>query len=210
MIALAVSQGFAQIAGIDGCGSVGEAGPILSLELARDAADAARLLGGDACRDAQRTGLWLDVIGFIPAYTLFIVIAARALFGEAPRLARIAIAATIGAALADYVEDALLFDAIDAMAISFALLRTMVVTKFALLAFAELVLGVALVRGGAWPGRIVGAAIGAGAAVALATLAIDPYARWMFAGNALALAALLAIALLAAFRPALAVRPAQV
>ncbi|MCW3836613.1 hypothetical protein ACFQ1E_09675 [Sphingomonas canadensis] len=206
MAALLVSRGFAMIPGMASCGTSGGAEPVLSLEFARDAGEAARLTAAAACRGAQRSGLWLDMLAFIPAYGLFVLLTARAVRGAAPPLALAASAAIVAAAAADVVENLLLFETLEPGAISFALLGTMVRAKFALIALAEMMLGAALLWRGALPGRAAGAVAAAGGLLSAVLLAADPLNPNMIGGSALALMALLAAAVTGAFRPALVLR----
>ena len=85
LIAFACSSAFGRIPGLVACGSydgAGQLGPILAFELAPTPAEGAALFGGGACHTtlvgAQIDGLWLDALGFIPSYTLFLVLAAIA------------------------------------------------------------------------------------------------------------------------------------
>ena len=68
------------------------------------------LFGTEPCRStliaAQRTGLWLDALGFIPAYTTFLCLAAWA---TRHRLRGGIIAALLVAGLCDEIEGAQLF-----------------------------------------------------------------------------------------------------
>lgn len=110
LVAFACSWGFSRIPGLVACGPTGGLGPIIALEFARTPADVARLFGAEPCRAtlvaAQRTGLWLDALGFIPAYTGFLSLAA---FAAGGRRAWPVVAAFALAGLADEVEGGLLF-----------------------------------------------------------------------------------------------------
>ena len=68
------------------------------------------MFGAEPCRStlaaAQRTGLWLDALAFIPAYTAFLALAARALGGRA---AWPLIGMFVTAGLLDEIEGVLLW-----------------------------------------------------------------------------------------------------
>ena len=83
--------------------------PVIAFEFARTAQQASALFGTGDCRAMTVTAMdainRLDMAAYIPAYTLFAVVAAIfAARGARPRLALLAILAAITALVADYVE----------------------------------------------------------------------------------------------------------
>lgn len=212
LIAFACSWGFGRIPGLTPCGDTGGLGAILALEFARTPAEVAALFGTEPCRSpliaAQRTGLWLDALGFIPAYTAFLCLAAWAAGG---RLASPVIAALLVAGIADQVEGALLFAILRRLpgdGATLAALFWAVRLKFLLLGLGTLAIAVLLVvhrqrwRWIEWNVvRVVGGlAIGFGAFSALGKLFAMP-APGMMTAFAMAWFTLLLIALLGAVWP---------
>lgn len=96
--------------GLTACGPTGGLGPVIAFELTRSPAAASAIFGMEPCGSAliagQRLGLLLDALGFIPAYTAFLCLGARAARRE---FARPVIAALLVAGLLDEVEGGLLF-----------------------------------------------------------------------------------------------------
>lgn len=154
LAALACAWGFGRIPGLVACGPGAGANPILAFEFARTPADVARLFGAEPCRStlaaAQRTGLWLDALGFIPAYTAFLCLAAWA---AGRQLAWPVIAALLVAALSDEIEGALLFAVLHGLPGDEATLDALawaVGLKFLLLGLATLAIAALLL--GQWRG----------------------------------------------------------
>lgn len=110
LLAFACSWGFGRIPGLHPCGDTGGLGAILAFEFAQTPADVTRLFGAEPCRSAlvaaQRTGLWLDALGFIPSYTAFLCFAAWA---AGRRRAWPVMAALLVAGLCDEIEGGLLW-----------------------------------------------------------------------------------------------------
>lgn len=109
-----VGLGFGQFAGLQHCTPPPGVSPIIALEMARSATEAMAVLTGAECRSAQHDALWLDALGFIPAYALMLiggVLAAGsgAAAGGAARAMRWGLGAVVLAALLDQVEGGLLF-----------------------------------------------------------------------------------------------------
>lgn len=206
LIAFACSSAFGRIPGLIACGTydgAGQLGPILAFELARTPADVAALFGSGACRatfiGAQDTGLWLDALGFIPSYTLFLVLAAIA--ASRGRFQRGLIAILLVAGLSDEIEGVIMWRIMAALPGTHAQLGALwwaVHIKFGLLALGSAAIGLALLgKFKLWPmlfGLIV--TVGGGAAV---------YGFWtlpnpmMMAGFTYAWFALLATAIVASF-----------
>ena len=107
---IACAWGFGRIPGLVACGPTGGFDPIIAFELARSPAEASTMFGAEPCRSAlipaQRLGLLLDALAFIPAYTAFLCLAAWAARRE---VARPVIAALLIAGLLDEIEGGLLF-----------------------------------------------------------------------------------------------------
>lgn len=110
VVAFACAWGFGRIPGLVACGQTGGLGPVIAFELAGSPAAAAAIFGAAPCRSAlisaQRVGLLLDAVGFIPAYTAFLCLAAWAARRE---FARPVVAGLLIAGLLDEVEGGLLF-----------------------------------------------------------------------------------------------------
>ncbi len=212
LIAFLCSWGFGRIPGLTACGGGSELGPILAFEFARTPAEVAALFGAEPCRStlvaAQRTGLLLDALGFIPAYTAFLCCAAWAV-GRGLRKPLIAL--LILAGLLDQVEGVLLWRTLAALPGDQATLDALgwaVRGKFLALGLGTLGIALTLLTTG-WRAVPIGFAlvIGTGAEVALADLFAGP-SRWMMTGFTTAWVALLACAALGAAWPRLlAARP---
>ena len=212
---LAASIGFGRIPGLTACGPTGGAGPILAFELVRSPADMLALFGAEPCTSrlaaAQRAGLWLDCLGFIPAYTAFLALGAWAARGADRRLALAAVAALVVAGLSDEVEGVIMFRLLDGFPGDpglFGPLFWAVHVKFALLGVGALLIALLLWRGGSWLARIAALLAAFGGVVSLALLLTDPRAPLMMEGHRYAWTALLIAALAGAVRPALVARRA--
>lgn len=128
--------------------------PVIPFEFARTVAETSALFGTGDCRGLSLKAMdainRLDIVAYIPAYTLFAIFGAIfAARGERPRLVLLALLAAIGAFAADMVETTTLLaitkdmaTATDAMTIRAS---TAAWTKFGLLAvYAALMVGVCL------------------------------------------------------------------
>lgn len=195
LAALAISAGFGRIPGIDACGLGGDT--ILKFEFVRTPADVEALFPA-FCRTehmlAQRQGLWLDAMGFIPAYSAFLILSLIALRLEsrpaAARLTGIAIILTLAAALCDQFEGLQLFAILADLPGTQAridLLIPAVRTKFALLALVVAIAGWLHLQQPGWR-KPAGALILGGALWSMAGLAIER--DWLLQGSALAWLAL--------------------
>lgn len=225
------SWGFGRIPGLVACGPSGGLGPILAFEFVRSPADVAALFGAEPCRStlvaAQRAGLLLDGLGFIPAYTAFLVLAvlacspAKAGVRSAPRewapafagqhpVSIAVIAGLLIAGLADEVEGALLWLVLRDLPGSPALidaLRWPVHIKFALLAAGTSGIAILLLSHRRIGGIVAALAITIGACTAVAGLVSGP-SPVMMLGFTIAWVTILLCALSGAWRPSLFSAPA--
>lgn len=204
---LLASTAFGWVPGLKACGPAGGAGAIIAFELARTPATLAALFGSEPCTStllaAQRTALWLDELGFIPAYTSFLALGAWALRDRG--LVLVTVAVFLIAGLCDEVEGVTMFALMNPLpgaAWLFAPLFWAVRIKFALLGLGELLLAAALVRG-SWIGKIAALPMLAGGAMSLWFLFTAAHDPLMMKGHLVAWSALLVVAIIAAIRPSL-------
>lgn len=210
VIAFAASYAFGRIPGLKPCGPSAGLGAIIAFEFVRSPADVAVLFGAEPCRAtliaAQRTGLLVDGLWFIPAYTAFLALAAWAT-GASWR--RWLVGALLVAGLSDEVEGAILWSILNDLPGTQGqvdALWTAVHLKFALLALATAGVGWGLRRPG-WR-RFPGIAIAAAGLFAPIELVIGN-ARAMMTGFMLGWFALVAVAVAGALWPAFLVRAAS-
>jgi hypothetical protein len=206
LIAFACSFAFGKIPGLVACGTFagsGQLGPILAFELARTPGDVAALFGSGTCQASligtQNTGLWLDALGFIPSYTLFLALAAIA--ASRGRAQRAIVAMLVVAGLSDEVEGLIMWRIMGDLPGTPGQLGALwwaVHIKFALLALATTAIGLALLaKFKLWP-MLFGLIIAVGGAAAI-------YGFWtlpnpmMMAGFTYAWFAILATAMVASF-----------
>lgn len=112
LVTVAISVAFGLLPEVAAAGQCMERGAVVQFEFARNNADLVNIFGGpdQECRPLVIAAMdainHLDVIAFIPAYTLFGICAALFLAGGAWRrpLVIFAIAASLIAAAADYLE----------------------------------------------------------------------------------------------------------
>lgn len=110
-----ILAGFSAIPGIYDCGGDD---PIFAFEMATSPASVEALLPPE-CRAAhiaaQRSGLFLDIVAFVPVYSLFLIFGAVSLAreGGATALVRFTIGAVVIAAALDQYENALLLGILD-------------------------------------------------------------------------------------------------
>ncbi|MFZ5668266.1 MAG: hypothetical protein ACOY4K_02105 [Pseudomonadota bacterium] len=177
-------------------------GSVIAFEFARTLADIDRVFGspGSECRSLVIAGMdavnHRDVAVFIPAYTLFAILAALFLGGRSP-LALAAAAAALGAAAADWVETFTLLKItsdLDAAPPLLATSSTAAWIKFALLAAHGLLLTAVCLT--AAPARRILAALLILPAIGTALAFYDPtrFSTLMSLGLLVAWLALLAIA----------------
>ena len=202
LVGLTVLMGAA--GGVRACDGATSLDPMIRFEWVRTVDEVRTLFGEEPCRSSLAAAMdrmnRIDVLAYIPAFTLFQIFAALALRGSGRGVAIAAIAAAIVAAICDQWEDQIL------LAITGALpgeqpmidrLFWLVRIKFALLAFAAACLGLLLTRS-AGATRWLGMAMILGAVIALAGLA-QP--QLLTPGIALAWAALLITAAVRVIRP---------
>jgi hypothetical protein len=207
IVAFAISSLFGRIPGLVACGPTGGLEPIMAFEFARTTGDIAAMFGSEPCTStlvaAQKTGLLLDGLGFIPSYTGFLILGAIAA-GARGRVKTILITMFILAAISDEIEGFLLNAILDHLPGTPALLRALwwaVHAKFALLALGTLGIGESVARGGLFR-RLFAAAIVPGSMFAMLGL-LAASGRWMMTGFTIAWVALLIAALIASFWPSL-------
>jgi hypothetical protein len=205
LIALATSIGFGSIEGIKACSQSGDA--ILNFEFVRTPEEVAALFPAD-CRavhvEAQRSGLWLDALVFIPAYSAFLMLSLAALLREDPsgsrRGASIGMVLTLIAALCDQFEGFQLFAILNSMPGTQAGIDQLIPAvraKFALLALVVILAGWLHLRRPGWR-RIAGTLVVAGGVWSMAGLIVDR--AWLIQGSALAWLALLVTNILLSIR----------
>lgn len=170
------------------------------------------MFGSEPCTSrllaAQRSALWLDMLGFIPAYTIFLIAGVVALRKSSLGLALVAFNLFLFAGALDEIEGAVMFKIMANMPGNphlFDGLFWTVRPKFALLGLGEILLALMLWRGPLL-GKIAAGALLAGGLVSLRYLFFDPHAPAMMRGHTIAWTALLLVALVGAVRPALVMR----
>ncbi|GAA0338289.1 hypothetical protein GCM10009087_55940 [Sphingomonas oligophenolica] len=205
IVAFTVSSLFARIPGLVACGPTGGLEPIIAFELARTTADVATLFGAEPCTStlvaAQKTGLLLDGLGFIPSYTAFLILGAIAA-GARGRVRQLALALFLSAALSDEIEGFLLGAILDRLPGTPALLHGLwwaVHVKFGLLALGTIQIG-AILCNTSWRRRIAAGIMIVGGLFAFFGL-VAPSAGTMMQGFLIAWVALLLTALVASFWP---------
>lgn len=207
VLAFVASFLFGRVPGLAPCGPSPQGlGAVLGFEAVRSPAEVAALFGADPCRSAlvaaQRTGLLLDGLWFIPAYTVFLMAGALAAHRAAGRwLAGLALVA----GLSDQVEGALLWQILDRLPgtpEAIGALFWAVCIKFGLLVFVTSFIGLSLCTiGRPWVARVAGVVLmfaGLAAATALGRNDWAGMMRWLGIGWP----ALLLAALIGAVRPA--------
>jgi hypothetical protein len=192
LVALTVVMGAA--GGVRACDGITSPDAMIRFEWVRTVEEVRTLFGDEPCRSSLAAAMdrmnRIDVLAFIPAFTLFQIFAALALRGSGKGVAMAALAAAIVAAICDQWEDQILLAITGALPGEQAMIDRLfwlVRIKFALLASAAACLGLLLARSrGA--ARWLGMAMILGAVIALAGLA-QP--QLLTPGIALAWAALL-------------------
>ena len=206
LIAFACSFAFGKIPGLVACGTFAgsaQLGPILAFELARTPADIAALFGSGACRatlvDAQAKGLWLDALGFIPFYTLFLALAAIA--ASRGRMQRAIVAMLLIAGMSDEIEGLVMWRIMGNLPGTDGQLGALywaVHVKFALLAIGTTAIGLALLgKFRLWP-MLFGLIVTVGGAAAVYGFWTLPN-QMMMAGFTYAWFAILVTAIVASF-----------
>lgn len=208
LVAFVCSWLFGRIPGLVACGTPSALGPILTFELVRSPADVAALFGGEPCRSAliaaQKTGLWLDTLAFIPAYTAFVWLAARALVAmRVMPTARVIVAMLLVGAGCDLIENGLLAHILGGLpgdAATIGVLYWMVRTKFFLLSCATLGMGACLLYDHPnWAARIAGGGIGFGGIAGI--MGMFHASRDLILGPTIAWVTLLVVALVVSVLP---------
>ena len=212
VVAFLCSWGFGQIPGLTACGPTGGLGPIIAFEFVGSPADVATLFGSEPCRSTfvagQKIGLLLDALGFIPAYTTFLILATMASARITDRWppAAMAIAGMLAlAGLCDQIEGGLLYLILadlpgDPMVVD--ALWWPVHLKFALLAAGTLGIAGQLAARRTMPALLAGLAIGLGALTAAVGLAGGP-SPMMMLGFTVSWTTVLSVAILGARWPSL-------
>ena len=207
LLAMATSIGFGQIPGIQACSLHGDA--ILNFEFVKTPSEVAALFPG-TCRiehvAAQRHGLWLDSLGFIPSYTAFLILSLVGLrtegSGVAKRIAGTGIVLTLIAALCDQFEGIQLFRILGELPGTQAtinLLMPAVRAKFGLLALVIILVGWLHLQMPGWR-KPAGAIIAIGGLWSLAGLFVS--LDWLLQGSAVAWLVLLLTNIILATRKA--------
>lgn len=198
---------FGRVPGLVACGDAGGAGPVIAFELVRSASQVLALFGSEPCTStliaAQREALWLDMLGFIPAYTLFLALGAFALRRSGLLLALITMSVFFAAGTFDEIEGLVLFKILGAMPGTPALYDALFWTvrpKFALLGAGEIMLAALLWRGPLLA-KIASGLLLAGGLASLYFLFNAPHDPAMMKGHTYAWATLLVVAAIGAVRP---------
>lgn len=190
LVTMAIGFSFGMISGIHACGLPGE--PILNFEFATTPGEVSALFP-ESCRAehvvAQRWGLWLDSMGFIPAYTAFLILSLIGLRREGASAAQLlsgaGILLTLIAALSDQFENLQLFRILGSLPGSqpiIDLLIPAVRIKFGILAIVIALVGwLHLQQGGSR--KIAGLIISAGGLWSLIGLFVER--TWLSQGSAL-------------------------
>ena len=205
IVTFTCSSLFARIPGLVACGPTGGLAPIIAFDLARTTGDIASLFGAEPCTStlvaAQKTGLLLDGLVFIPSSTAFLIFGAIA-GGARGRARQLALAIFLGAALSDEIEGFLLNAILDHLPGTPGLLHSLwwaVHVKFGLLALGAIQIG-AILGNTSWRRRIVAGIMIVGGLLAFFGL-VAPSAGSMMQGFLIAWVALLLAALIASFWP---------
>lgn len=198
---------FGRVPGLAACGPSGGAGPVIAFELVRTAEQVLALFGSEPCTStliaAQREALWLDLLGFIPAYAAFLALGAFALRRSGLLLALVTMSVFLAAGTFDELEGLVMFRILGAMPGSDAMYQALFWTvrpKFALLGAGEILLAALLWRGPLLA-KIASGLLLAGGLASLYFLFNDPHAPAMMKAHSYAWGALLVVALIGAVRP---------
>jgi hypothetical protein len=212
LIALAVAVAMLTVPDMVPCGPPRGTQAVVVLELARSPAEVAALFGAEPCSErsvvAQRKALWLNMLGFIPAYAVFLLLGIVALRRLNLGLALVAFQLVTIAVTLDGLSGVIQFHILRQLPGTERLLTGLFWTarpKFALLGLAEVAIALLLWRGGALAKMASRATMG-GAAVSLTLLFVKPHDPKMVQAHAIAWLALLAFAIVATIRPGLLTR----
>ena len=203
IVAFICSASFGRIPGMVACGPDAVINPIIAFEFARTPADIIALFGSEPCTTtlvaAQKTGLLLDALGFIPFYTAFLILAVIAA-GSRRRVQMAVIAIFMVAAVSDQIEGGILYAILRDLPGTPALLGALwwaVHVKFALLALGTIGIAEILARGRRLS-RLFAGFIAMGGLLALTGLMTMP-SSWMMTGFLLGWVSLLIAAFIASF-----------
>ncbi|RED17293.1 hypothetical protein [Parasphingopyxis lamellibrachiae] len=195
LVTLAISYYFGEIPNIEGCAvDAGEAsiGSIIAFELVRSPSDVAALFGADPCTAsflaAMRHATWVDALGFIPAYSAFLICALIGLRRYGGSLSGIGVAAVAAAAVFDQIEGFWLFSIMDGLPGSQGEINWLIPAvraKFLLLGVGAIVIGVLLTRRKGL-GFLFGPIIALGGMMTTALIADDRYIALTVQGSAVA------------------------
>ncbi|RYD56756.1 MAG: hypothetical protein EOP60_04865 [Sphingomonadales bacterium] len=182
--------------------------------MARTAEQVLNLFGTEPCTSrlgaAQREALWLDMLGFIPAYTAFLTLGAVALRRSGLALALAAFTIFVLAGALDEIEGLVMFRILAEMPGTpelFTGLFWTVRPKFALLGLGEIVLAAMLWRGPLLA-KVAAGPMLAGGLASLWFLFTAPYAPTMMKAHSYAWMALLIVAAVGSFQPLMVTREA--
>lgn len=166
------------------------------------------MFGTGACRDtfvaAQIEGLWLDWLGFIPAYTAFLILAATAA-SQGP-VRRAIVGMMLVAAVSDEIEGLLMWRIMQALPGTQAQLDQLwwaVHVKFGLLGVGTKLIGLTITRMSGPVPKLPGLVVWFGGMAAIYGVAEVSTAAMMMNAFSCAWIALLAIAIFTAVKPRL-------
>jgi hypothetical protein len=207
LITLIIGYYFGIIPNIDGCAVAGgeqALGSIMAFEIVRTPDDVAALFGSEPCTGpflaAMRHATWVDALGFIPAYSAFLICALLALRHYGGSLSGIGVAAILGAAFFDQVEGMWLFAIMADLPGNQGLINWLIPAvrvKFLLLGIGAIAIGVLLTRHRGL-GFLFGPVIALGGLASTSLMIGDQYVAVTVLGNTVAwLALFLAAALFA-------------
>ena len=184
LITLTIAYYFGEIGNIEGCapGTGAEnLGSIIAFELVRTPADVALLFGSPPCTqpflEAMQHATWVDALGFIPAYSAFLICGLIALRRYGGSLAGLGIAAIAAAAIFDQIEGFWLFSIMSDLPGSQGEINWLIPSvraKFVLLGVGAIAIGVLLTRRKGL-GFLFGSIIALGGLGGLMLIASDQY-----------------------------------
>lgn len=205
---LILSIAFRWIPGLEPCGPSGGSGAVIGFELVRSPAELDALFGTGTCRatmaSAQRAALWLDMLGFIPAYALFFALSGSLLANAHRHLGPLAAAFALSAAILDQAEGVILHYLLDTLPGTQSWIDALwwtVRPKFALLSLAEGAIAAILIWGPRHWESVPAVAMAGGAMLSFAMLVFHPHASLMMQGHAIAWVSLFVVAASRAFVP---------
>jgi hypothetical protein len=189
---------------------------VIALELVRSAEQVLALFGSEPCSSrlvaAQREALWLDALGFIPAYTAFLALGAFALRRSGLLLALVTMSLFFTAGTFDEIEGLVLSKILGGLPGTQMLYDGLFLTvrpKFVLLGVGEILLAALLWRGPVL-GKVASGLMLAGGIASLYFLFNDPHAPTMMKAHSYAWGTLLIVAVIGAVRPLLVSRAVSV